>query len=816
MLESLREFFDSSSFMPHGHCYLWKPTLVVLHSVSDGLIGTAYVVISATLWSLVRRIRLPFTPMFFAFGVFIGACGLTHYMEIVTLWDPRYWLSGGVKAVTAAASVATGAYLLRLRPAIVSVTRSAQLSEERRIQLETAHRELERLYARVKELDDAKTRFFANVSHELRTPLSLVLGPAERLLASPLDPAVRDDLEVIRRNARSLLRQVNELLDVARLEEGRLALAAREADLAALVRAVAAQFEALARDRGVRLEVSAPDRLMAEADPEKLERVVANLVGNAFQFVPDRGTVVVRLAPSASGVTLVVDDDGPGIAPELREAVFERFRQDPLRPRRAGGAGLGLAIARDLVALHGGTIRAEASPLGGARLAVELPRGAAQRAPPPADAPAPGLAAAGVVADLRAAAEAARPEPDGAPEPAGAPLVLVVEDNADARRFVASTLRGEFRVETAADGAEGLEKAEALRPDAVVSDLMMPRLGGEEFVRALQGRDALAGTPVLLLSARTEEALRVQLLRGGAQDYVAKPFRAEELKARVRNLVAMKRTRDVLQAELATRGTDLEALTRELARRGRELALALEATRVAREQAERAAQVKSSFLRMMSHELRTPLTTLQLGVASLASGRDGPLAERQRVSLARMDRAARRLLALIEALLEYTRVESGKLVVREEAVDLAALAADVVEDVLPQAQQKLLALTLAAPPSLPKLRTDPRLVRLALMNLVVNAVKYTERGSVEVAVGGGADGQWLEVRDTGPGIRPEDRDRIFQPFEQASAQAAGVGLGLSLVKGVVEALGGALHLDTAEGRGSRFRMELPERTAAAA
>src|SRR5262249_12460292 len=154
-----------------------------------------------------------------------------------------------------------------------------------------------------------------------------------------------------------------------------------------------------------------------------------------------------------------------------------------------------------------------------------------------------------------------------------------------------------------------------LRPDTVVSDLMMPRLSGEAFVRELHARAALAATPVLLLSARTDAVDRARLLREGAQDYVVKPFRAEELRARVRNLVAAKRTRDVLQAELATRGTDLEGLTRELARRTRELALALEATRVAREQAERAAQVKSSFLRMMSHELRTPLTTLQLGVS---------------------------------------------------------------------------------------------------------------------------------------------------------------------------------------------------------
>ncbi|MGE5459420.1 MAG: ATP-binding protein, partial [Solirubrobacterales bacterium] len=814
MFDTLRTVFSTSDFMPHGHCFLWKAPLVALHVTSDALIGTAYLIISLTLWHLVRRIRLPFSPMILAFGMFIGACGLTHYLEILTLWDPQYWLSGFVKAVTAAASVATGAYLVRLRPAIVGVTQSAQLSEERRVKLEVKNRELEALYAQVKELDDAKTRLFANASHELRTPLALVLGPVEKLLDDGLPPAARRDLEVVRRNARLLLRHVDELLEVARLEEGAVRLQPGPVDLAAMLRAVFAQFEVLARERAIQVQLDAPDAVAARADAAKLERVLANVVGNAFKFVPDAGHVRAALTVADGRATVRVEDDGPGIAPDMREAVFERFRQDPGRVGRYGGAGLGLAIARDFAALHGGTIHVRETPHGGAALELEIPL----EPPPGGSAPsAParsnghdGLAsgaAAGLAEELRTRTEG----PSTPVGPAGAPSVLVVEDNGDALSFVAEALGAEFRVGTATGGREALQMAEALLPDAIVTDLMMPEGSGDALITQLRSRPALAGTPTIVLTARADPATRVRLLREGADDYVVKPFLPEELRARVRNLVSMKRSRDVLARELRGRTGDLEALASALARRSRELEVALETTRVAREAAERASAVKSRFLRLISHELRTPLTPIRLGIAVLAGESETPLTPRQSAIVERISRAASRLGSLLESLLEYTRVESGRLLPRNEAVDVAALAAAVVDDVLPQAQQKLISLTLEPSPSLAPLTTDPRLLHLVLLNLVVNAVKYTARGSVRVVLGGGPVTRWIEVRDTGPGIPEQDRERLFEPFEQLGSPGTvgGVGLGLALVKRIVASLGGTVELQSAVGRGSVFRVELP-------
>ena len=174
----------SVSFMPHGHCYLWIPALLWLHVASDIVIGVAYLGISLILYVFVRRIRLPFSPIFIAFGLFIGLCGLTHFMKVWTVWNPDYVAEGVLKAATALASIATAIGLFFVRPQIEAVVHAARLSEERRIRLESSNAELQVLLDRVREADEQKNRFFANVSHELRTPLTLILGPAEQLLAA--------------------------------------------------------------------------------------------------------------------------------------------------------------------------------------------------------------------------------------------------------------------------------------------------------------------------------------------------------------------------------------------------------------------------------------------------------------------------------------------------------------------------------------------------------------------------------------------------------------------------------------------------------
>lgn len=814
----LKNLLSSGDFMPHAHCYLWPnvPGLLWLHFISDMLIGLSYVAISATLvWMVYQGRRdIAFHSMFLAFGVFIIACGATHFMEVWTLWNAHYWLSGGVKAVTAAASVLTAVALPPLVPVALRMVHDARLSEERRLDVERANQELTGLYDKLKEFDELRTQFFANVSHELRTPLALILGPAEKLAGSGAftEEQLRD-LRVIETNARTLLRHVNDLLDVSKLEAGKMDLEYVRTDAARLVRLVGSHFDVLAEEKQIRYTVEAPEALPAALDPEKLQRVVLNLLSNAFKFTPAGGRV--RCAVSARGdrVTIEVHDSGPGIAPEMREAVFERFRQlEGGATRRFGGTGLGLAIARDFVALHGGTISIDQSPEGGALFRVELP----------ADAPEgtvvrrePGAAAGAAQEMARAAMEELRSRVETIRDESGAdlPLVLVVEDNADMNRFVAETLSSDYHVEVAYDGQEGLEKALRFRPDLILSDVMMPRMSGDQLVREARRHPELDPIPIVMLTAKADDELRVQLLREGAQDYLMKPFSVEELRARVGNHVTMKRARDVLQQELASQLQDLEGLADEVTYRRRELQSALESTRVALEHAEAASQVKSNFLRLVSHELRTPLTSLRLQLQLLQRDRDATLTARQREILERISVSSVRLMELIDSLLEYTRIESGRLQPQLERTDLAALTRTVAEELRPQAEQKGLALELSGIREAVPAEADPRLTRLIVVNLVGNAIKFTEQGSVQVSLARSGGEYRLAVRDTGPGIPAERQTLIFEPWEHLEPvqhkHLPGVGLGLAVARELAEAQGGRIEVASEEGAGSTFTLVLP-------
>lgn len=432
-----------------------------------------------------------------------------------------------------------------------TVTRDISDIRRARDALERANQEVTRLYEKTKELDELKTQFFASVSHELRTPLALILGPTERLLRAPDTPeVVRRDLQVVVRNARTLLGHVNDLLDVAKLELGRMKPEYEQADLASLARFVAGHFEVLSKEKGIALELEAPDELPAQVDPDKVQRILLNLVSNAFKFTPANGRVRLTIRGARERVLLEVADSGPGIPPDKRDIVFERFRQlEGGATRRWGGTGLGLAIARELAVLHGGSISISEAPEGGALFVVDLPRNA-----PAGAVVRPATAAVEARVDVQhVAQELGAPRAAVAPAvtPADGARVLVVEDNPEMNRFLCESLAPVYDVATAFDGEEGLRQATQLRPDLVLTDIMMPAMSGDELVHAIRSHPALDRVPILLLTAKADDELRTRLLRDGAQDYLTKPFSVEELRARIHNLIVGKRALDI-EAQLAS------------------------------------------------------------------------------------------------------------------------------------------------------------------------------------------------------------------------------------------------------------------------
>ena len=619
----LPNLLSTNGFIPHGHCYLWKPQLVWLHVTSDLLIGTAYIAISATLAYLVVQTRreIPFHWMFLAFGLFITACSSTHFLEVVTLWQPVYWLSGDVKVLTAIASVTTALALPPLVPQALKLLQTAKASEERRQQLETANQELEALYHKVKQLDQAKTQFFANVSHELRTPLALILGPLEKLLVEEaLTSEQRYSLELVERNARGLLNQVNYLLDIARLEMQQMPVHYSQMDLAQATRLTAAFFETLAEERQIEFSVETPPHLPGQLDAEKFRQILLNLLSNAFKFTPLSGMIRLTLQTvssdsAASGATeqavLTIQDSGPGVPEALREAIFDRFyTRAGGDTTRFGSTGLGLAIVEELVVLQGGTVVVGDGATGGACFTITLPL-----VPPAGTEVAVSatdtsmVSGDAVVAELRGQLQESLPLNPSTLVKAEAdrPLVLVVEDNPDMNWFISTTLASTYRVARASDGQEGLEQAIALQPDLILSDVMMPRLSGDQLVAKLRARPELAQIPIILLTARNDTDLRVALLQQGVQDYLTKPFSAAELEARVNNLISLKQVRQTLQAELASQSQDVAALASELSLRQQELQKTLEALQVS-EARFRRATLNAPFPVMIHAEDGTILT----------------------------------------------------------------------------------------------------------------------------------------------------------------------------------------------------------------
>jgi signal transduction histidine kinase/ligand-binding sensor domain-containing protein/AraC-like DNA-binding protein len=462
---------------------------------------------------------------------------------VITIMPP-WWRSGWAYA----------GYILLAVGTLVGAWRIQTGRLQTRHELELRRVETEKM----RELDSQKSNFFANISHEFRTPLTLILGPVSQLLARSQNELDRRDLGIMERSARRLQRLINQLLDLARIEAGWLKLQARPLDLASYLKRVVATFESHARLRHIDLSFTAvPDRIEVYLDPQKFENVIYNLLANAFKYTPDGGKVEVRAdlrthhdRPDGSSeepayVGITVSDTGIGIPAESLEKVFQRFYQvEEPKARELGGTGIGLALVKELVDLHHGSISVESHAGEGTTFRIRLPMGknhlsSDELAESDADLDAGQGLSAKLPGVLRAGAVSM-----GTFQEAGdrqKALVLVVEDNPDMRTYLTGSLRGNYRVVDASDGEAGLQVAANRIPDLVISDVMMPRMDGFELCRRLKDDERTSHIPVILLTARATSRDKLEGLERGADDYLIKPFDGEELKARVRNLIDVRR-----------------------------------------------------------------------------------------------------------------------------------------------------------------------------------------------------------------------------------------------------------------------------------
>jgi signal transduction histidine kinase len=646
------------------------------------------------------------------------------------------------------------------------------------------------------ELDRAKTVFFSNVSHEFRTPLTLMLGPLDDAAAQTGDRVElpRETFDALRRNALRLLRMVNTVLDFSRIGSGQAGGEFRPTDLDQLTREIAEHFRPLVERAGIEFVVeidSLPEP--AYVDAEAWEKIVLNLLSNAFKFTL-RGRIGISLEHAEGQARLVVEDTGTGVPEEEVPHLFERFhRVRNEQARTHEGTGIGLALVRELVELHGGTVAAASALGAGTTFTIELPLGYQHLAADHVRHDAAGLNTGEIAMAYTEeagrwsgiASDDARPQSreQGDSQPPEGGRVVVVDDNADMRDYMLRLLEPHWAVEAYPDGAAALAAIRANPPSVVVTDVMMPRLDGFGLVSALREDPATAPIPVVLVSARAGEESSIEGLVAGADDYLVKPFSARELVARVRANVEL--------ARLRTEAGRLAALE----------------------------DVHSRVITTVSHELRTPVTAI-FG-ASRTLGRPESLDEETRGQLlAMIGTEAERLARITDDILTTEALAQGLVSLKLGPLDLRKPVHDAVRAARASAPEGI-RLVATVPDGPVDVVADATRFQQVLTNLLDNAVKYSpDGGEVEARLDVTDEHVVLTVTDDGLGIPEASREDVFRRFYRVDPEGTrgvgGSGLGLYITRQIVEALGGRVIVQPNEPRGSRFIVTLPRRTAEAA
>jgi PAS domain S-box-containing protein len=648
-----------------------------------------------------------------------------------------------------------------------------------------------------KRAEAAMRAFFSNVSHEFRTPLTLLLSSIQETSndpAHPLSSAQRSQLDLAHHNAVRLLKLVNTLLDVSRIETGYIQAVYEPIDLATLTAELASSFESATTQAGLQLVIDCPPLPQpVYVDRTMWEKIVLNLLSNAFKFT-FAGEIRVRLASTSNAVELTVQDTGIGIAATELPRLFERFYQvKGAKGRSFEGSGIGLSLVQELVKLHGGTIQVSSIAGEGSCFVVSIPKGSAHL-PPEQIGSSPTLSSTTTEASAYVE-EALRWLPEERSEfsvssklernsstqqstlntqHSQSGRILLVDDNADMRSYLKRLLEERWQVETAANGAIALTQIQQHPPDLVLADVMMPEMDGFQLLQTLRSNPQTQSTPVILLSALAGEEATIEGIETGADDYLIKPFSARELIARVETHLQLA----LLRQESSTN------------------------------------RFKTEFLLTVTHELQAPLALI-LGWVRLLQTRSLD-ADTMAQALATIERNATIEAKLIKDLLDVSGLLSGKLQLKLQYVELAPLLHNVITQFRAAAVAKQIQLveTVLNIPQRNVVADDDRLKQI-LANLLENAIKFTpEGGQVNVRLECTDSEVQITVADTGIGIPPDFLPYVFDRFTQAQVPSryspGGVGIGLAIARLLVELHKGTIEVASeGEGRGTTFIVKLP-------
>ena len=688
-----------------------------------------------------------------------------------------------------------------------------------RFELDKSRKMLEESNQKLLELDQVKSRFFANISHELRTPLTLLLAPLESLLRRfNLEPDTKDLLVTMHSNGMRLLKLINDLLDLVRLESGRMEVKREPLEVAGFVKGLASAARQVADDKRLRLETVVDPALgTVLGDKDKLEKIVLNLMFNALKFTPAGGRVELRAQKRDEDFVLTVADTGMGISEKNLPHVFDRFWQaDDSSKRKYQGVGIGLALVKELVEIQGGKVTVQSQEGKGTTFTVTLPYQKAEPAPKlsPEATPqtAPDTAAEGGtvtseewLANLYRRAElfpALTPlqsslRPVETARNGSLPTILVADDEPDMLRFLKSQLSTHYRVLEAVDGQQAIEKASQFLPDIILLDMMMPEKDGLQACREIRALTPTQSIPIVLLTARADDETKLAALSAGASDFLTKPFSTTELHVRIKNLVESHQ----YQRKVSKQNQVLESTIEQLKDTETQLV-----------QTEKLASLGRMSAGII-HEINNPLNFATTGLFTLRKKGKYLAPEQQEEYqdiLKDVEEGISRVKTIVSDLRMFTHPETESRdqveVPEVVAAALRFLSAEWKDKV--RIEQKLA--------DHQAVWANKNMLIHALLNLLQNSMDALKTKSFEneqptIWIEGRLERgkSLLVVRDNGTGIDAEHLNKIFDPFFTTKDVGAGMGMGLAICHRIVQDCEGRISVRTEPGKFCEFTLEFP-------
>lgn len=699
-----------------------------------------------------------------------------------------------------------------------------------RFELDRNKHVLEEANQQLKNLDEAKSRFFANISHELRTPLTLLLAPLESIRQKrdvQLDAQTRDWLDTMHANGMRLLKLINDLLDLVRLESGQMQLRPETFSVPELVKGLVSAVHKMADDKRVKLRTEIADSVGDFwADRDKLEKIFLNLLFNAIKFTPGGGEITFGVnRTNDDGLSFVVKDTGMGIPAEQMKNVFTRFWQaDSSAQRKYQGVGIGLALVKELAEAHQGTVEVQSEVGVGTTFTVTIP-------PPDRKPDAVGQPTEAQVEEGKLQPAQAAPEPVAEEEwlsklyrraelfPAMTPLqatlrpqdalsqgrrarLLVADDEPDMLRYLKSHLSGDFHIFEAVDGRQAVEMAQQYEPDVILCDMMMPEMDGLEVCRRLRQRPATQHVPILLLTARADEETKIESLTAGASDFLSKPFSTTELRVRLRNLCQS----HLLQRELAWQNKKLEATLEQLKETETQLV-----------QSEKLASLGRLSAGII-HEINNPLNYARTAIHAL-KGKQKHLPETERPDFDEIIHDTEEGISRVAQIISDLRTFSHPNPLEQVAIGARELVESALRFLAGEWHGRVKVYN-ELPDDLVIYGNRHKLVQV-FVNLFQNSSDalagktYEDGESAELRITHrhrpGAN--IIALRDNGPGMDRAMLDKVFDPFFTTKDVGKGVGLGLSICYQIMAEHEGRIEVTSEAGKYCEFALEFPEKPA---